>query len=127
MFDLENRLKVTTLNGVGTTTYSYDGDGNRASAVTPAKSWDYRFSYDSLNPLSTLALERKGDASATLVRRYVNGPLGAIGETDGASAKQLFYGHDPLGSVTDATSATGASQWAYAFEAFGKAGLATKW
>jgi uncharacterized protein RhaS with RHS repeats len=51
------------------------------------------------------------------VRRYLDGPLGALSEMTGAGA---FYFHsDPLGTVTDVTDAGGAAQWRYSYEPFG--------
>lgn len=113
--DLADRLIATTSSGT-TSTYSYDGDDNRLSSTTTA-GLDVRYVWDPFaeTGLPELALERT--PSGALVRRYVNGPIGAISLTD--STTTFYYHEDPLGSITDVTEASGAAQWRYSYEAFG--------
>jgi len=115
-YDLANRLASTTQNGT-TTEYAYDGDGQRASATTNGGT-DTRFLWDNLadSGIPELALEQQPDG--TLVRRYVNGPDGAVSFTDPNATSDLH--HDPLGTITDVTDATGTPQWRYTYDAYGE-------
>jgi YD repeat-containing protein len=114
-YDLANELASATVGGT-TTSYGYDGDGRRLSAATSGGA-SLRFSWDTLAPsgMPELALER--DSSGNLVRRYLDGPLGAIWLTNASGS--FYYHQDPLGSVTDVTDASGAAQWRYAYEPYG--------
>ena len=108
-YNLADELTSTTA-GVSdpTTSYAYDGDGNRVSSSTTSGGADLRYLWDpqAESGIPELALERESDGD--LVRRYLNGPLGAISMTTGAGT---FYFHrDPLGSVTDLTDASGNPQ-----------------
>jgi YD repeat-containing protein len=119
-YDLAGRM-LSTVSGSTTTRYTYDGEGARLTRAT-GSTVNTRYSWDKLNPLPELALER--NASNALVRRYVQGPAGPVSMTTSAGA---FYFHrDQLGSVTDVTSASGAAQWRYAYEPFGAQLSATK-
>jgi RHS repeat-associated protein len=115
-YDLASRL-VSTTSGGTTTTYSYDGDGRRLSSSTGGGGADLRYTWDELAPsgIAELALERT--SAGALVRRYLDGPLGAVSFTN---SSDTYYLHaDPLGSVTDVTDSTGAAQWRYDYEAYG--------
>jgi RHS repeat-associated protein len=74
--------------------------------------------WDQLNPVPQLATEREdipgspGVWSAT----YTYGAHRIGMNTGGAS---YYYHYDGLGSVANLTSATGATQWTYAYEPFG--------
>ena len=63
-------------------------------------------------------LAQEDDLSAsTLIRRYVNGPQGALSMTTGGGT---YYLHrDPLGSITDLTNSTGIAQWNWDYEPYG--------
>jgi RHS repeat-associated protein len=114
-YDLADELASATVGGT-TTSYGYDGDGRRLSAATSGGA-SLRFSWDTLAPSGIPELELERDSSGNLVRRYLDGPLGAVSL---ANASATFYYHsDPLGSVTDVTDASGAAQWRYAYEPYG--------
>jgi RHS repeat-associated protein len=110
-YDLANRLETTTASGQ-TTTYAYDGDGNRMQASAGGQLTNYV--WDRNYGLPQLALERSGPG-ATL-RRYLYGNA-RISMT--ASGSTFYFHHDAIGSVTNVTSSTGAAQWTYAYEPFG--------
>jgi RHS repeat-associated protein len=114
-YDLASELSSTTSSGT-TTTYSYDGDGRRVSSTTGGGS-DLRYVWDPLaaSGIPELALERS--SAGNLVRRYLDGPLGAVSLTN--SSASFYYQHDPLGNVSDVTDASGAAQWKYEYEAYG--------
>lgn len=107
----------STTSGTSTS-YSYDGDGNRLTSNTSGGASLF-YSWDSQAPsgIPELALEQTG--SGALIRRYLDGPNGAVSMTN--SGGVFYYGHDPLGSVSDLTDATGAAQWAYSYEPYGAA------
>jgi RHS repeat-associated protein len=120
-YDLAGELASTTNSGT-TTSYGYDGDSRRVSATTGGGT-DLRFGWDPLadSGIPELALER--DSAGNLVRRYLNGPLGAVSFTN--STDTYSYLHDPLGAVTDVTNASGTPQWRYEYEAYGAQRSAT--
>lgn len=119
-YDLNNRVTSTTTGGV-TTTYGYDGNGRRTSAMSGASTT--RYTWDTNAPMAELAAER--DGAGTLLRRYINGPDGAISMTSGAQG--AFYLHnDGAGSTADVTSASGIAQHRYTYEPFGAARATTK-
>jgi RHS repeat-associated protein len=121
-YDLADRL-ISTTGGGTTTTYTYDGDDRRVSSTTGGGGADLRYVWDPLaeTGLADLALERTPGGS--LVRRYVNGPLGAVSLTNASAA--FYFHHDPLQSVTDVTDANGNAQWRYEYEAYGAQRSAT--
>jgi RHS repeat-associated protein len=115
-YDLADRLASTTNGGV-TTTYGYDGDDRRVASTVSGGGADLRLVWDPLPPsgIPELALERT--PAGALVRRYFDGPLGAVSMTN---ASATFYYHaDPLNTVTDMTNASGAAQWRYTYEGYG--------
>ena len=95
-----------------TTNYAYDGDGNRA--LQTAGGQVTKFLWDTSHTLPQLALER--DGAGSLLRRYLYGQRRISLSTLSATS---YYHHDTLGSVANVTSATGVSQWTYAYEPFG--------
>lgn len=114
-YDLANRLK-TIAQGSTTTTYSYDGDGVRLQASTGSQANEKaNFLWDVNHPLPQLALERNG--SDTLLRRYINGHRPVSMWTSSMSGS--YYHYDPLGSVRDVTSSTGATELTYDYEPYG--------
>ncbi|MBI2777378.1 MAG: RHS repeat-associated core domain-containing protein, partial [Chloroflexi bacterium] len=104
-YDLADRLVSATV-GTTTETYTWSGDGIRRSAATgPQAARTVRYLVDRAFGLPEVALERDG-ANKTL-RRYTYG-LDRLSQT--TPTKGPFWYHaDGLGSVTDITSATGAS------------------
>ena len=115
-YNLADELASTSAGGT-TTTYAYDGDGSRISTSVGGGGADLRFVSDPLasSGIPQLALER--DGSGNLVRRYLNGPLGAYALTNASAT--FYYHNDPLGSVTDMTNASGTAEWQYTYEAYG--------
>ncbi len=112
-YDLANRLK-TTVSGSTTTTYTYDGDGVRQQTSTgTAASAKTNFVWDINQGLPQVALERNG--SNNLQRQYIYG-LKRIRQTVGTAS---YYHTDQLGSVTNTTSASGASQRTWSYEPYG--------
>jgi RHS repeat-associated protein len=113
-YDLANRLATTAL-GATTTTYGYDGDGNRLQTSTgPSASQKINYLWDTNGALPEIAIERDGNSS--LLRRYVYGMRRVSMNEGGAN---YYYGYDMLGSVTNVTSATGATEWTDSYEPFG--------
>lgn len=121
-FDLASRLASTTNSGI-TTTYGYDGDGRRLSSTVSGGGADLRYGWDVLaaSGIPELALER--DTSGNLVRRYLNGPTGALSLTNTTGTN--WYHRDPLGTVTDLSDANGSAQWKYEYEPYGAQRTAT--
>jgi RHS repeat-associated protein len=68
-----------------------------------------------------LTLERT--PTGGLVRRYLDGPLGATAFEN--SSARFYYHEDPLGTVTDVTDASGSAQWKYEYEGYGASRTAT--
>ena len=98
--------------GAATTTYSYDGDGNRASTTSGGATTTYI--YDLENTLPALVLEDNG--SSVLERYlYADGLLLAA-NVGGAN---FYVAHDAQGSVVGDTSASGATEATYTYGAFG--------
>lgn len=110
-WDAADRLESAT---VGSTThnYTYAADGRRLSAVSAGTTtgflWDVAFG------LPMLIAERDG-AGATL-RSYT---YGSDLLSQSASGATSYYHHDGLGSVSDVTSAAGASLVWAEFAPFG--------
>jgi RHS repeat-associated protein len=108
-----------------TTLYSYDGDGNRSHSDTYyciqgdpdpicTLNGSTNYLWDTNNDLSQLALER--DGSGSLVRRYTYGAQRISMRSGGTD---FYYHYDTLGSVSNLTSASGASEWTYSYEPYG--------
>jgi RHS repeat-associated protein len=116
-WNLANRLTATTTGNQSS--YGYDGDGNRltttAFGATTNQLWDTNY------PLPQLALER--DSANNLLRRYLTGTKTTSVST---TAGNFFYHYDPIGSVTNLTNASGATQWTYSYEPFGNTLTATQ-
>jgi len=111
-YNLANRLSSTTSAGT-TTSYSYDGDGNRLQATSGGQSTNYV--WDRNRVVTQLALER--DGSGALLRRYIYGNRRISMRTDGSD---YFYHYDALGSVSNLTSSAGVNQWSYEYEPYGR-------
>ena len=126
-YDLANRLKTTTL-GNTTTTYTYDGDGVRLQASTGTQAskktnflWDFTDAREAFAPVPQIALERDGNNNP--LRRYVDG-VRRISMTSGNNTSYFIY--DGLGSVSNLTSSSGATQWTWSYEPFGAIRTETK-
>jgi RHS repeat-associated protein len=113
-YNLLNQL-VSTTTGSTTTTYSYDGLGKRLQASTGSQaSKKTNYLWDVSNDLAQIGLERDGNNS--LLRRYIYGAR-RISMTSGNSS--YYFHYDPVGSVVNMTSSTGASQWTDSYEPYG--------
>ena len=120
-YDQANRLKALT-SGSTTTTYTYDGDGKRTKASTATQAnKNTNYAWDVLAPVPQIAAETDG-AGANL-RQYLYGH-DRIAMTTGGNTFYYHPGH--LGSVLHLTSATGATQWNYAYEPYGTLKTETK-
>ncbi len=86
--------------------------GNRVQAT--AGSQVTKFLWDTSHSLPQLALER--DGSGGLLRRSVYGNKRLSMTTGGSSH---YYVYESLGSVANLTSASGTTEWTYAYEPFG--------
>ena len=109
--------QLTSQSSPGTTSYTYDGQGNRRTVTdttgTKKLSWDIN------NPMPMLAAVTTTAASnPTFAQRY--GPDGLLLESyqPGASADRSYYGHDDLGSITDIVQG-GAAAWNFTYEPTG--------
>lgn len=109
-------LQATATAGGATTGYSYDGDGHRTSAVITAGTGagtTTAYTWDTNTPLAMLSgISRDPDgtgptAPSTTAIRYDGAGVGTpISQTvDGTTS---WYAHDPLVSVTDLVSSSGA-------------------
>ena len=122
-YDLENRM-ASANDGTTTTNYAYDGDGNRlqeSSGSAASDTTNFLWDTNAADGVPQLALER--DGSGTTLRSYAYGNA-RISMTTAAAA--FYYHYDPLGSVANITSSSGASEWTYAYSPFGMALAATK-
>jgi RHS repeat-associated protein len=113
--NLAGQLTSSTTGGT-TSSYGYDGDGNRVSSSTPSGA-DLNYTWDTQADTGIPELALEQTSSGSLVRRYLNGPLGAVSMTNGSGA--FYYHHDPHGNISDLTSSSGTAQWAYAYEPYG--------
>jgi RHS repeat-associated protein len=116
-WNLADQLTSTAASGV-TTTYSYDGDGNR---LQTAGSSTTNYLWDQNAELPHLAVERNGSGSTT--RSYTHGTalLGVV------SGGQHYYFHrDAIGSVRNVTTSSAQTEWTYSYEPFGAARSETK-
>lgn len=108
-YDANNRLLSVAAHG-GTSTFAYDGDGNRVGQTTPAGTYNYV--NDTVAPLPVVLNEA--------------GPNGNIDYAYGqgltessSSAFNYFYSLDGLGSVSNLTDATGKVQGTYSYGPWG--------
>ena len=108
--------QLTAANISGTTTYTYDGLGDRRSATTSAGTT--KLSWDINNPMHMLTVTTDPN-NDTSTHRYT--PTGDILETEhsAASYDRSYYGHDAMGSVTDTLKGDGTPAWKHAYEPFG--------
>jgi RHS repeat-associated protein len=127
-YDLENRLVSVSAPGGTTDAYTYDANGNRiadfrAGRIGPNITMHYF--WDQLNGVPQLAteVEDTSDAPGVWSATYTYGAHRIGMNTGGAS---YYYHYDGLGSVVNLTSATGATQWTYAYEPFGNARTQTQ-
>ena len=110
-FNVASELSSMTVGGT-TTSFGYDGAGNRLSTTSIGSTTN--FLWDTNSNLPQLAEETNG--SGSVLRTYVNG-IGPISVTTPAGG--FYYSQDANGSVADVTSATGTTEWAYQYTGFG--------
>jgi RHS repeat-associated protein len=110
-YDLAGRMTSTTLSGQ-TTSYAYDGVGNRIEETTGGDEIDSFWDVNASPAL--LALERDGQGDA--LRSYTHG-LGLVSML--TDSEQHYFHGDLLGSIANVTSANGTKEWTYAYEAYG--------
>ncbi len=108
-YDAANRLKTVTASGV-TTSYVYNGDGDRVSQTVGAVTTTYVI--DPAPALTTVLSETTGAATT----RYLYG-LDLAAQNDGANTRYLEY--DGLGSVRQLTDSTGVVNLAQTFDPYG--------
>jgi RHS repeat-associated protein len=109
VYDANNRL-ISVVEPTGSSTFSYDGDGNRIAHAS--RSGSYEYVNDTARPLPVVLNEM--------------GPSGAIdfaygeGLTESSSsAFNYFYNLDDLGSVSNLTDAIGRVQGVYSYDPWG--------
>ena len=111
-YDYENRLTQTVFAG-STSTYQYDGDGNRMDVNRAGL--ETRYILDRNSSLSQVLAET--DSGGTITAYYVYG-LGLISRIDsGGNAR--YYHFDSRGSTVALTDAAGQITDSYAYDPFG--------
>jgi RHS repeat-associated protein len=120
-YGLDTQTRTATTAGA-TTTYSYDGDGEILSATTSGTGASTKYTWDDNQPLPLLAQavtdpDGTGPAPATTtINRFDS--LGALTSVTAASTTG-FVAHDPVGSITDLTDATGTISRSYDYTPYG--------
>jgi RHS repeat-associated protein len=112
-YDAADRLTSATIGGVSHT-YSYAGDGRRATGVDAGVTTS--FVWDELGSLPQLAIERNG--SGATLRRYTYG-LGLTPLSLTAGSATSYLSSDALGSVLALSSSTGGVQRTATYQPFG--------
>jgi YD repeat-containing protein len=111
-------LRLTSVSdGVTTTTYTYNGDGDRVAQTVD----------DGVNPAVTTAYILDTAAPLTMVLAETTGPdtiyylhgLGLVAQSDGTQTE--YFAYDGLGSVRQVTDATGGVLLAQTFDPYGNA------
>ncbi|MEV4347767.1 DUF6531 domain-containing protein [Actinoplanes sp. NPDC049596] len=111
-YALDHTMTSSTVGGT-TTGYAYDAQGNRVSAVQGAVTQKWSWDVNAARPV--LASEQQsGSASRAYVYDPYGSPLG-LATADGTHS----YLRDWLGGVSAVVSPAGASEWQYAYDAFG--------
>ena len=108
--------------GSTTTTYNYDGTGNRLSASDGTNTTNYLWDDNTVSGLSQLA--RESDGSGSLVRRYLSDAEGLSTLQTGAGS--FYFLRDQQGSVAQVSDGSANTEWKYAYEPFGTTASATK-
>jgi RHS repeat-associated protein len=110
-YDAANRL-TSVIGGIFTSSFFYDGDGNRISQSIRAGTYNYL--NDVASALPVVLQESGPDGNIS----YAHG-LGLISET--AAKFDSFYQYDGLGSVVGLTDARGRLKASYSYDAWGQA------
>ncbi len=109
IYDAALRLSSVT-NGEGTTTYQYNGDGDRVAQTVNGVQTTYVI--DTATPLTMVLAETTG----TDTIRYLHG-LDLVAQSDGVSAE--YFAYDGLGSVRQVLDAAGLPLMAQTFDPYG--------
>jgi RHS repeat-associated protein len=112
-YDTENRLTSITRGGV-TTSYTYNGRGQRTKAVTGTQTVNYY--YDHLGRL-LFQTNVSGQVTAYSYYIYAGKRLVAMGTPEGG---YYFFHQDKAGNTMALTDGTGAVAAAYAYTPFGE-------
>ncbi len=112
-YDYENRLVQTSFTDA-TSTYQYDGAGNRLSANRDGVVT--RYILDRNTPLAQVLAET--DSSGNVIYYYIYG-LGLVSRID-AGGNAQYYHYDSRGSTIAMTDASGKITEAYAYDPFGR-------
>ena len=119
-FDSLGRMTQATV-GTTTTTYVYDGDGNKIQQVVNNGTGPVTTSYlvDSTNPTGyAQVLEENQGSGVNLVYTYGSSRI-SEDQYNGTSWNLSFYGYDGQGSVRYLTDSTGTKTDTYDYDAFG--------
>jgi RHS repeat-associated protein len=108
-FDAENRL-VSVTDGASTTSYAYNGDGDRVSQTVDGVTTSYVL--DTAAPLTLVLTETTG----TETIYYLHG-LDLVAQNDGAATE--YFAYDGLGSVRQMLDSGGGVLYAQVFDPYG--------
>ncbi len=108
-YDAALRLKTVTTGG-STTSYTYNGDGDRVSQTVGTETTTYVI--DTATPLTMVLAETTG----TDTIRYLHG-LDLVAQSDGVSTE--YFAYDGLGSVRQVLDAAGLPLMAQTFDPYG--------
>jgi len=124
-YNLANEITSSSQGGTSVT-MTYDGDGFRLSSITGGGGANLHYVWDRVGApgagIPQLATET--DGSGSLVRNYMNGPLGAMSMLEGGA--EYYFHHDTQGSITDVVKSNGVAQWKYDYRPFGTRRSTTK-
>ena len=101
---------VSVSDGANTTTYAYNGDGDRVSQAVDGVTTTYLL--DIATPLTMVLAEQTG--SETIA--YLHG-LDLVAQSDGVTTE--YFAYDGLGSVRQVADATGSPLLAQTFDPYG--------
>lgn len=110
IYDEENHLTSLTRGGV-TVTYGYDGNGNRVSTVTAAKTVKYHHDRN-----GRLLFETDANGMLTVNYIYAGGRLVALGSLSGG---YRYFHYDRSGTTIALTDAAGNIMARYGYTAYG--------
>jgi RHS repeat-associated protein len=121
-YDAAGHLRTRT-NAGATTSYTYAGDGRRLTATTAGKTT--RYAWDINNPLPMLTSEvRPTTGTNTDSWDYLTTPDGRTLRADttptGGSTTTSWLHTDPIGSITETTTPTGALAHTYTYDPNGQ-------
>ncbi len=112
-WDAQDRLLQNTVASSGTTSYQYDGSGNRLARTTTAGTTRFVLDVNAALPRVLAETSSAGNITAW----YIYG-LGLVARVDAANNVR-YYHHDSRGSTVALTDNTGAVTDRYAYDPFG--------